>query len=142
MEIFLRISFCWDLLQFINGLLLANFNASSLLGFLFPTNCLSCEGHITQSSEPTWKSLPSLAGTRCILSYAASASVRTRGLFEMLSVSFVPLVQAHNVTVHIIKLSFKKSCFEINVKKIPSVAGCHLTTHSKSRSCGGRRISL
>ena len=145
-----------------------------------------------------------------IFSYAASTSVRTRGLFEMLPVSFhcenlfcfqvrsrdcieyntkqhrsarvgtMPQQQqcfvkdippasgginhavcrflqscsnvkrmtcfwwqlTHNVTVHITRLSLKKSCFEINMKKIPSLTGCHLTTHSKSESCGSRGISL
>ena len=48
----------------------------------------------------------------------------------------------HDITVHIIGLSLEKSCFEINMKKIPSFTGCHLTTHSKSWSCGRRRISL
>ena len=28
------------------------------------------------------------------------------------------------------KIVLQKSCFEINVKKIPSFAGCHLTAHS------------
>ena len=32
----------------------------------------------------------------------------------------------------------KKSCFEINVKKIATFAGCHLATHPKSWSCGSR----
>ena len=45
--IFFRVSFYWDLLQFINSLLLANLNAWSLLGILYPTNSLSCEGHIS-----------------------------------------------------------------------------------------------
>ena len=46
-----------------------------------------------------------------------------------------------NITVHIIRLSLKKSCLEINMKKIPST-GCHLTTHSKSGSSRSRWISL
>ena len=45
---------------------------------------------------------------------------------------------AHNIAVHILRLSLKKSCSEINVKKIPSLTGGHLTTHSKSGSCGSR----
>ena len=44
----------------------------------------------------------------------------------------------HNITIHISRLSLKEGCFEINVKKIPSLTGCHLTTHSKSGSCGNR----
>ena len=35
----------------------------------------------------------------------------------------------HNITVHIIRLFLKKSCLKINVKKIPTSAGCHLATH-------------
>ena len=45
----------------------------------------------------------------------------------------------HNITVHIRGLSLKKSCFEIKVEKIPSLACCHLATHAKSGSCGCRR---
>ena len=37
---------------------------------------------------------------------------------------------AHNITVHITRLSLQKSCSEINVKQSPSSAGCHLTAHS------------
>ena len=48
----------------------------------------------------------------------------------------------HNITVHIIGLSLKKSCFENNVEKIPSFAGCHVATHPKSGSCGSRGINL
>ena len=35
----------------------------------------------------------------------------------------------HDITVHFTRLSLKKSCFEINVEKIPTFAGCHLATH-------------
>ena len=48
----------------------------------------------------------------------------------------------HDITVHIKRLPLKKGCFEIHVKKIPTIAGCHLATHSKSWSCGSRRIGL
>ena len=40
----------------------------------------------------------------------------------------------HDITVHIMGLSLKKNRFEINMKKIPSVTGCHLATYPKSRS--------
>ena len=49
---------------------------------------------------------------------------------------------AHNITIHIIRLSLKKGCFEINVEKIPTFVGCHLATHAKSRSGGSRRVCL
>ena len=48
----------------------------------------------------------------------------------------------HDITIHIIILSLKDGCFEINVEKIPTFAGCHLATHPKSWSCGRRRIGL
>ena len=49
---------------------------------------------------------------------------------------------AHNITIHIMRLSLQKGCFEFNVEKIPSFARCHLATHPKSRSGGSRRICL
>ena len=49
---------------------------------------------------------------------------------------------AHNITIHILRLSLKKTCCEINVEKIRSFAGCHLATHPKSRSSRSRRICL
>ena len=48
----------------------------------------------------------------------------------------------HNITVHITRLSLKESCLKVNVKNVPTFAGCHLATHPKSRSCGSRRIRL
>ena len=51
-------------------------------------------------------------------------------------------IDSHNITVHIIRLFLKKSCLKINVKKIPTFAGCHLATHPKSRSCGSKGIGL
>ena len=48
----------------------------------------------------------------------------------------------HNITVHIIRLSLTKSCLKIEVKKIPTFAGCHLATQTKSRSCRSRGIRL
>ena len=69
MEIFFRVSFHWDLFQFINGLLLGNLNARPQLGILHPTNSLSCEKSSSfQSSQPTWKSFLSLARTSCSVS--------------------------------------------------------------------------
>ena len=49
---------------------------------------------------------------------------------------------AHNITIHITILSLNKGCFEINVEKIPTAAGCHMATHPKSRSTRSRRIDL
>ena len=49
---------------------------------------------------------------------------------------------ADDITAHIIKLSLKKYCFEINVKQIPPSIACHLTTQPKSWSCGSRGICL
>ena len=46
MEVFLRVSFHWDLFQLINGFFLTNFNVRPVLGILCPTNSLSCEGYI------------------------------------------------------------------------------------------------
>ena len=40
----------------------------------------------------------------------------------------------HDIADHIIRLPLKKCCFEINVKKIPTFAGCHLS-HLGSCSC-------
>ena len=40
----------------------------------------------------------------------------------------------HHITIHIIRLSLKKCCFEINVKNVPSFAACPLATHPKSGS--------
>ena len=42
MEIFLRVSFHWVLLQLINGFVSTDFNVRPVLGILCPTNCLSC----------------------------------------------------------------------------------------------------
>ena len=36
----------------------------------------------------------------------------------------------------------KKGGLEINVKDVPTLAGCHLTTRPKSGSCGSRGICL
>ena len=36
----------------------------------------------------------------------------------------------------------ESGCFEINVEKIPTFAGCHLATHPKSWSCGRRGMGL
>ena len=49
---------------------------------------------------------------------------------------------ADDITVNIIGLSLKKSFHEIDVKQIPSFAGCDLATHSKSWSSRSRGISL
>ena len=49
---------------------------------------------------------------------------------------------AQNITIHIIGVSLKRGCFEVNAEKIPTFAGCHLATHPKSRSCGRRGICL
>ena len=49
---------------------------------------------------------------------------------------------AHNITIHIMRLSLKKGCSEITVEKIPTFAGCLLATHPKSWSRGSRRIGL
>ena len=49
---------------------------------------------------------------------------------------------AHNITIHIIRLSLKKGCFDINVEKIPTFAGCRLAAHPKSRSSGSKRMFL
>ena len=46
MEVFLRVSFHWDFLQLINGLLLTDFNVRPVLGILCPTNSLSYKGYI------------------------------------------------------------------------------------------------
>ena len=98
MEIFFRVSFYWDLLQFINDLLLANFNARSWSKIQCTTNSLSCEGHIISVFRVTRCSIsvplvPKRLSTKrlmisglvamgsSIFSHAASASVRTRGLF-------------------------------------------------------------
>ena len=48
----------------------------------------------------------------------------------------------YDIRIHIIRLSLKKGCCEINVEKIPTFAGCHLATHPKSWSCGSRRSGL
>ena len=45
----------------------------------------------------------------------------------------------HDITVHIMRLSLEKGCFEINVEKTPTFAGA---THPKSRSSRSRRICL
>ena len=47
-----------------------------------------------------------------------------------------------NITVHIVRLSLKKSCLKITVEKNPTFAGCHLATHPTSGSCGSRGIGL
>ena len=44
----------------------------------------------------------------------------------------------HNITVHTIRLSLKESCLKINVKDVPTLAGCHLAIHPKSGSYGRR----
>ena len=46
MEVFFRVSFHRDFLQLINGLVLTEFNARSVLGILCPTNSLFCKGYI------------------------------------------------------------------------------------------------
>ena len=104
--------------------------------------------------------LPSMGSS--IFSNAASASVRTRGFFEMMLVSchcveLCKFLQSwrntrrmtcfwwqltHNITSHTIRLSLKESCLKINVKNVPTLAGCHLATHSKSESCGSKCICL
>ena len=45
---------------------------------------------------------------------------------------------AHNITIHVIRLSLQKAV----VEKIPTFAGCHLATHPKSRSSSSRGTSL
>ena len=49
---------------------------------------------------------------------------------------------AHNITIHIIRLSLKKGFFWDECGKIPTFAGCHFATHPKSKSSGTRRICL
>ena len=46
MEVFFRVSFHRDFLQLIDGLVLTDFNARSVLGILCPTNSGSCKGYI------------------------------------------------------------------------------------------------
>ena len=48
----------------------------------------------------------------------------------------------HNITIHTIRLSSKGSCLKINVTNVQTLAGCHLATHPKSRSCESRRLCL
>ena len=48
----------------------------------------------------------------------------------------------HNITTHTIRLSLKESCFKINVKDVPTLAGSRVATHPKSGSCGSRRFCL
>ena len=48
----------------------------------------------------------------------------------------------HNITIHTIRLSLKESCLKINVKDVPTFAGCRVATHPKSKSCGSRGIRL
>ena len=48
----------------------------------------------------------------------------------------------HHDSHHKTALPLKKGCFEINAKKIPTFAGCHLATHPISWSCGSRGIGL
>ena len=48
----------------------------------------------------------------------------------------------HNMTIDTIRLSLQESCLKINVKNVPYLAGCHLATNPKSRSCGSKRICL
>ena len=57
-EIFLRVLFDWDLLQFVNGLLLDNLMARSCLKTLNPTNSSSCEGHIVPIFRTNLEILP------------------------------------------------------------------------------------
>ena len=42
MEVFLRVSFHWDFLHLINGLVSTDFNVRPVLGILCPTYSLSC----------------------------------------------------------------------------------------------------
>ena len=49
---------------------------------------------------------------------------------------------AHNITIHTIRMSLNERCLEIDVKNVPTLAGCYLATHPKSGSCGSRRIGL
>ena len=71
-EIFFRVSFHWDLLQFINSLLLANFNARSWLTILRPANSLSREGQIIPVFRTNLEIFLSLARTRCSISVPPS----------------------------------------------------------------------
>ena len=52
------------------------------------------------------------------------------------------VIDTKNITVHTIRLSLKESCLKINVKDLPTFAGCQFATHPKSRTCGSRRICL
>ena len=46
----------------------------------------------------------------------------------------------HNIAIHTMRLSLKESCLKINVKNVPTLAGCHLATYPESGSCGSRWI--
>ena len=48
----------------------------------------------------------------------------------------------YDIAIHIMRVSLKEGCFEINVEKIPTFSCCHLAAHPKSRSCGSRGIGL
>ena len=48
----------------------------------------------------------------------------------------------HNSTIHTRRLSLKESCLEMNVKHVPTFAGCQVAPHPESGSCGRRRIGL
>ena len=100
MEIFFRVSFHWDLFQFINGLLLGNLNARPQLGILHPTNSLSCEKSSSfQSSQPTWKSFLSLARTSCSVSIPPVSKRSSTKRFMILVTDFpvagIPSMGSH-----------------------------------------------
>ena len=40
-------------------------------------------------------------------------------------------ILTYNITIHIIRLPLKESCFEINVEKIATFAGCHFGKSSE-----------
>ena len=69
LEVFLRVSFHWDLLRLLNGLFSTNFNVRPSFGILSPTNSLSCEGHIIPLFLTNLETFPSLLRTRCCISF-------------------------------------------------------------------------
>ena len=64
-EIVFRVSFYWDLLQFLDSLFLANLKAWSWLRIHHPTNSLSCEEHIIPVFWTNLEIFLSLVRTRC-----------------------------------------------------------------------------
>ena len=95
-------------------------------------------GIIPELHSALSKTVPQRRGVSFV-PYAVFSSVLQRYNEDDL---LLVVIDTHNITIHTMRLSLKVCCLEINVTNVPTLAGCHLATHPKSRSFGSKRICL